>query len=145
MYRGAQMQSLELVNGPLQRQLRSLNVALRGGSSERARDHARNAVALINEATDLNLAADDLLLTLAEGAREGKKGPEILDRLLERGVHRRLLSRGSLVVGENGACFTRLPEDLRDEVRGLLGADAPGELDDPRWGQLLAGDGDEGA
>jgi hypothetical protein len=142
MYGSALMQSLELVNGPLQRQLRSLKVALRGGSSERARDHARSAVALINEATDLNLAADDLLLTLAEGAREGKKGPEILDRLLERGVHRRLLSRGSLVVGENGACFTRLPEDLRDEVRGLLGADVPGELDDPRWGELLAGDGD---
>ena len=59
MYGGALMQSLELVNGPLQRQLRSLNVALRGGSSERARDHARSAVALINEATDLNLAADD--------------------------------------------------------------------------------------
>jgi hypothetical protein len=140
MYGGALMHSLELVNRPLQRQLRSLNVALRGGSSERAREHARNAVALVNEATDLNLTCDDLLLTLAEGAREGRKGAEILDRLLERGVHRRLLSRGSLVVGENGATFTRLPEDLRLEVRNLLGTDTPGVLDDPRWGELLAGD-----
>jgi hypothetical protein len=143
MYGGSQMHSLELVNRPLQRQLRSLNVALRGGSSDRAREHARNAVALVNEATDLNLTCDDLLLTLAEGAREGQKGAEILDRLLERGVHRRLLSRGSLVVGDEGATFTRRPEDLRDEVRGLLGTDAPGELDDPRWGELLAGGDDE--
>lgn len=142
MYGGALMHSLELVNRPLQRQLRSLNVALRGGSSERAREHARNAVALVNEATDLNLTCDDLLLTLAEGAREGQKGAEILDRLLERGVHRRLLSRGSLVVGLDGATFTRLPEDLRLEVRSLLGTDAPGALDDPRWGELLA-DADE--
>jgi hypothetical protein len=134
------MHSLELVNQPLQRQLRSLNVALRGGSTMRAREHARNAVALVNEATDLDLRADDLLLTLAEGAREGCKGAEILDRLLERGIHRRLLSRGSLVVGETGAAFTRMPDDLRDEVRGLLGSDASGELDDPRWADLLAGD-----
>jgi hypothetical protein len=42
-------------------------------------------------------------------------------------------------VGEHGATFTRLPEDLRLEVRSLLGSDAPGELDDPRWGELLAG------
>jgi hypothetical protein len=143
MYGGALMHSLELVNRPLQRQLRSLNVALRGGSSERAREHAQHAVALVNEATDLNLTADDLLLTLAEGAREGQKGAEILDRLLERGVHRRLLSRGSLVVGEHGATFTRLPEDLRLEVRSLLGTDAPGQLDDPRWGELLAGEPEE--
>lgn len=140
LYGGALMHSLELVNRPLQRQLRGLNVALRGGSSERAREHARNAVALVNEATDLNLTCDDLLLTLAEGAREGRKGAEILDRLLERGVHRRLLSRGSLVVGDDGAAFTRQPEDLRLEVRGLLGTDSRGELDDPRWGELLAGD-----
>lgn len=134
------MHSLELVNKPLQRQLRGLNLALRGGSSARAREHARNAVALINEATDLTLTADDLLLTLAEGAREGKQGAEILDRLLERGIHRRLLSRGSLVVGEHGACFTRLPDDLRDEVRSLLGSDGTGDLDDPRWAELLADD-----
>jgi hypothetical protein len=136
------MHSLELVNQPLQRQLRSLNVALRGGSTRQAREHARNAVALVNEATDLDLRADDLLLTLAEGAREGRKGAEILDRLLERGIHRRLLSRGSLVVGDGGAAFTRLPDDLRDEVRGLLGSDASGALDDPRWADLLAGDDD---
>ena len=37
------------------------------------------------------------------------------------------------------------PEDLRLEVRGLLGTDAPGELDDPRWGELLAGDENENA
>ena len=55
-------------------------------------------------------------------------------------MHRRLLSRGSLVVGDEGATFTRRPEDLRLEVRGLLGTDAPGELDDPRWGELLAGE-----
>jgi hypothetical protein len=98
------MHSLELVNQPLQRQLRGLNVALRGGSPERAREHARNAVALVNEATDLNLTCDDLLLTLAEGAR-----------------------------------FTRLPGDLRDEVRGLLGSDSSGSLGDPRWDDLLGG------
>jgi hypothetical protein len=137
------MHSLELVNQPLQRQLRGLNVALRGGSTERAREHARNAVALVNEATDLDLRADDLLLALAEGAREGRKGSEILDRLLERGIHRRLLSRGSLVVGEHGARFTRLPGDLRDEVRGLLGSDASGDLGDPRWDDLLGGAGGE--
>jgi hypothetical protein len=136
------MHSLELVNQPLQRQLRSLNVALRGGSTVRAGEHARNAVALVNEATDLDLTADDLLLTLAEGAREGRKGAEILDRLLERGIHRGLVSRGSLVLDEHGASFTRLPDDLRDEVRSLLGSDAAGELDDPRWAELLAGDGD---
>jgi hypothetical protein len=133
------MHSLELVNQPLQRQLRGLNVALRGGSPERAREHARNAVALVNEATDLDLRAEDLLLALAEGAREGHKGSEILDRLLERGIHRRLLSRGSLVVGEQGARFTRLPGDLRDEVRGLLGSDSSGSLGDPRWDDLLGG------
>ena len=140
MYGGAQMHSLELVNRPLQRQLRSLNVALRGGSSDRAREHARNAVALVNEATDLNLTCDDLLLTLAEGAREGRKGAEILDRLLERGVHRRLLSRGSLVVGDAGRHLHAAAGGSAPRGAGPARDGRPGELDDPRWGELLAGD-----
>ena len=44
------------------------------------------------------------------------------------------------MVGDEGATFTRQPEDLRLEVRGLLGTDAHGELDDPRWSELLGDD-----
>jgi hypothetical protein len=133
--------ALELVSDPLQRQLRGLNVALRGGSSTRAREHARNAVALINEATDLQLTPDDLLLALADGAREQRAGEEVVDRLLEIGVHRRLLERGTLVLEEGNARFTREPAELRLEVRGLLGAGGSAIDADPRWARLLA-DGD---
>jgi hypothetical protein len=133
--------ALELVSDPLQRQLRGLNVALRGGSSSRAREHARNAVALINEATDLQLTPDDLLLALADGAREQRGGEEVVDRLLEIGVHRRLLERGTLVLEEGNARFTREPAELRLEVRGLLGAGGSAIDADPRWARLLA-DGD---
>jgi hypothetical protein len=132
--------ALEIVNRPLQRQLRGLSVALRAGSTERARRHARHAVALVNEATDLSLTADDLLLTLADGARSRCGGAEVVERLLEVGVQRRLEARGSLVVEGGERRFTREEDDLRAEIRALLGVGGESELDsDPRWAELLGG------
>jgi hypothetical protein len=87
------------------------------------------------------LTPDDLLLALADGAREQRAGEEVVDRLLEIGVHRRLLERGTLVLEEGNARFTREPAELRLEVRGLLGAGGSAIDADPRWARLLA-DGD---
>ena len=132
------MSALEIIGKPLERQLRGLNVALRAGSAERARRHARDAVSLVNEVTDLDLVADDLLLVLAEGAKAGRSGGEVLEALLERGVRRRLEESGALVRGDDGEHHaTRDGDDLRDEVRGLLGAGVSPIDDDPRWGDLL--------
>ena len=64
-------------------------------------------------------------------------------RVYNEVVAQRIDSLGQLLDGdfaykhENGACFLRFPEDLREAVLGRLGADAPGELDDPRWGELM--------
>jgi hypothetical protein len=97
-----QAPTFKLIQGPLERQLRGLNVALRGAATERTWRHAADAVALINEVTDLTLRAEDLLKTLLEGAESGSNGQEVLDSLLELGVQRRLVARGSLVVDLDG-------------------------------------------
>jgi hypothetical protein len=133
------MRALDLVNAPLQRQLRALSVALRAGARERARMHAANAVALVNEATDLSLSADDLLQALADGARAGRSGADVIERLLEVGVRRRLEARGSLVYESAGLRFTRDGEHLRREVQRLLGVGESPIDRDPRWGRLLEG------
>src|SRR3954454_15334905 len=132
------MNALEIVNAPLQRQLRGLGVALRAGSPTRARRHAEHAIALVNEATDLALTADDLLVALAEGAQSGRTGPDVLQRLLETGVQRRLEDEGSRVVEDGETRVVRRSDDLRREVRSLLGVSDDSVLDrDPRWSQLL--------
>jgi hypothetical protein len=131
------MQALDLVNRPLQRQLRALAVALRAGSAERAHAHADCAVALINEATDLSLEADDLLAALTEGARSSRPGGEVIDILLEAGVRRRLEACGALVSDGGRARFTRDAGELRREVRRLLGAGGSPVDSDPRWRALL--------
>ena len=113
-----QAPTFKLIQHPLERQLRGLNVALRGAATERTWRHAADAVALINEVTDLTLRAEDLLKTLLEGAESGSNGQEVLDSLLELGVQRRLVARGSLVVEDGVGRFTRPDDDLRDEVRG---------------------------
>jgi hypothetical protein len=133
------MSPLDLVNPALQRQLRGLSVALRGGATDRARDHARSAIALVNEATDLSLTADDLLLALADGARTNRSGAAVIEHLLEVGVHRRLEARGAIVVEGGQTRFTRADDELRREVRALLGASESAIDSDPRWSQLLGG------
>jgi hypothetical protein len=133
--------TFQLIQRPLERQLRGLNVALRGAATERTWRHAADAVALINEVTDLSLRAEDLLKTLLEGAESGSNGQDVLDSLLEMGVQRRLLARGSLVVEDGVGRFTRPDDDLRMEVRSLLGAANDSAVDrDPRWRHLLADD-----
>lgn len=133
-----QAPTFKLIQRPLERQLRGLNVALRGAATERTWRHAADAVALINEVTDLTLRAEDLLKTLLEGAESGSNGQEVLDSLLELGVQRRLVARGSLVVEDGVGRFTRPDDDLRHEVRGLLGAASDSAVDrDPRWRSLL--------
>jgi hypothetical protein len=128
-----------LIQRPLESQIRALNVAVRGRASERAWGHAANAVALINEATDLSLTPDDLLRALLSGAESGSSGQQVLDSLLELGVQRRLIARGSLVVEAGVSRFTREDDELRAEVRDLLG-EGPSEIDtDPRWSALLGG------
>lgn len=127
-----------LIQQPLERQLRALNVALRGASADRAFQHAANAVALMNEATDLSLTAEDLLQSLLDGAERHATGQEVIDALLEIGVKRRLLDRGWLVVEDGVRRFTRDERSLRVEVRTLLGTRADSEVDrDPRWRALL--------
>src|SRR5215470_16337258 len=129
-----------MVYEPLRRQLRGLSVALRAGSTERARRHARDAVALVNEATDLSLTADDLLLALAEGARSNSTGADVIERLLELGVQRQLQATGALVIDDGTARFTKDSDELRRAVQRLLGSRTSQIDDDPRWAQLLAGD-----
>src|SRR3954454_25156431 len=131
------MRALDLVSEPLQRQLRALSVALRAGARERAREHAQNAVALVNEATDLALSPDDLLTALSDGARAGRSGSDVIERLLEIGVRARLAARGWLVGDGPASRFTREGEDLRREVRRLLGVSESPIDRDPRWGRLL--------
>ena len=63
----------------------------------------------------------------------------MLDALLELGVQRRLLARGSLVERDGVKHFTRDDDALRDEVRRLLGDRDGDPLDDPRWRNLLDG------
>jgi hypothetical protein len=131
--------SLQIVNRPLQRQLRAIAVALRAGSVERTREHAAQAVALVNEATDLTLRPEDLLGALAEGATLHRSGEEVIERLLETGVRRRLEAQGALVVEDGEPHFTRDDEQLRLDVRALLGVSRDSLLDtDPRWSDLLA-------
>jgi hypothetical protein len=126
-----------LIQRPLEAQIRALNVAVRGHATDRAWQHAANAVALINEATDLNLTAEDLLRALLDGAEAGASGQQVLDALLEQGVKSRLIARGSLVVEDGVRRFTRDDTELRAEVRELLG-DRPSDLlADPRWDELL--------
>jgi hypothetical protein len=131
--------AFSLIQRPLEAQIRALNVAVRGRASERAWEHAANAVALINEATDLSLTPDDLLRALLSGAESGSSGQQVLDALLELGVQRRLLARGTLVERDGVKHFTRDDDALRDEVRRLLGDRNGDPLDDPRWRQLLDG------
>jgi hypothetical protein len=133
--------TFQLIQRPLERQLRGLNVALRGAATERTWRHAADAVSLINEVTDLTLRAEDLLKTLLEGAEAGSNGQQVLDSLLEMGVQRRLVARGSLVVEDGVGRFTRPDDDLRLEVRSLLGATGDTAVDrDPRWRELLGED-----
>jgi hypothetical protein len=134
---GAPTPAFALIQRPLEAQIRALNVAVRGSSAERAWAHASNAVALINEVTDLTLTAEDLLRGLLEGAEAGCSGQEVLDALLELGVQRRLLARGSLVEQDGIKHFTRDDDALRTEVRALLGEAESDPLDDPRWRDLL--------
>ena len=63
----------------------------------------------------------------------------MLDALLELGVQRRLLARGSLVERDGVRHFTRDDDALRVEVRRLLGGGDGDPLDDPRWRGLLDG------
>ncbi len=127
-----------LIQRPLERQLRGLNVALRGGAADRAYAHAADAVALINEATDLTLTPEDLLQSLLDGAERQATGQEDIDALLELGVRRRLVDRGWLVVEDGVRRFTRDEDVLRVEVRTLLGSRPDAEIDrDPRWRALL--------
>jgi hypothetical protein len=128
-----------LIQRPLEAQIRALNVAVRGSATERAWQHASNAVALINEVTDLSLTAEDLLRGLLEGAEAGLTGQDVLDGLLELGVQRRLMARGTLVELDGVKHFTRDDDALRQEVRGLLGDRLGDPLDDPRWRNLLEG------
>ena len=126
------MEALDIVARPLAMQLRALYVALRATAPERARLHARRAVALVNEATDLSLTADDLLLALAEGAEERRGGREVLERLLAVGVRRRL--------EEEGLLDTDDPNEMTRGVRCALGVREGCALDsDPRWSVLLDG------
>jgi hypothetical protein len=132
--------ALDIVYDPLRRQLRALSVALRAGSTDRARQHARDAVSLVNEATDLSLTSDDLLLALAEGARANSSGADVIERLLELGVQRQLQATGALVIDEGTARFTKDNDELRLAVRHLLGSRSSAIDSDPRWARLLAGD-----
>ena len=129
--------AFHLIQRPLEAQIRALNVAVRGSATERAWKHASNAVALINEVTDLSLTAEDLLRSLLEGAEAGRSGQDVLDALLELGVQRRLIARGTLVVSDGKSTFTREEPELRAEVRELLGDRSADPLDDPRWRELL--------
>jgi hypothetical protein len=63
----------------------------------------------------------------------------VLDALLELGVQRRLMARGTLVERDGVKHFTRDDDALRQEVRGLLGDRLGDPLDDPRWRTLLDG------
>ena len=63
----------------------------------------------------------------------------MLDALLELGVQRRLIARGSLVVESGVSRFTREDAELRAEVRDLLGDGASPIDTDPRWSALLGG------
>jgi hypothetical protein len=132
--------ALDIVYDPLRRQLRALSVALRAGSTERARQHARDAVSLVNEATDLSLTSDDLLLALAEGARANSTGADVIERLLELGVQRQLQATGALVIDQGTARFTKDDDELRSAVKRLLGSRSSAIDSDPRWARLLAGD-----
>jgi hypothetical protein len=129
--------AFQLIQRPLESQIRSLNVAVRAHSTRRAWQHAAYAVALINEATDLELRAEDLLRALLAGAESGSSGQQVLDALLELGVKQRLIARGSLVVEDGVRRFTREDEELRAEVRELLGERPFDVLSDPRWDELL--------
>jgi hypothetical protein len=134
------MKTLDLVSRPLQRQLRALAVALRAGSAERARAHASNAAALVNEATDLTLSADDLLAALADGARSGRSGSDVIERLLEVGVRKRLDARSLRVAPDVATAHHGVDaEQLRREVRRLLGVSESAFDRDPRWSELLDG------
>jgi hypothetical protein len=128
-----------LIQRPLEAQIRALNVAVRASAPERAWRHAAYAVSLINEATDLTLTAEDLLRALLQGAESGRSGQEVLDALLELGVQRRLLARGSLVEVDGVRRFTREEDELRTEVRQLLGERDSDFTTDPRWRDLLSG------
>lgn len=131
--------AFHLIRQPLERQIRGIDIAVKAASPDRAWLHARNAVSLINEATDLSLRPDDLLKALLEGAEAGQGGQQVIDGLLELGVQRRLLERGTLVMEDGVGRFTREGDELRDEVRTLLGAGGESELDrDPRWRGLLS-------
>jgi hypothetical protein len=128
-----------LIRRPLERQIRALDVAVRGAAPERAWGHATNAVALINEVTDLALTAEDLLRGLLTGAENGSTGQDVLNALLELGVQRRLVARGTLVLEGGRGRFTRDDDELRTEVRALLGDRRDSVVDyDPRWRALLA-------
>jgi hypothetical protein len=129
--------AFSLIQRPLEAQIRSLNVAVRAHSTRRAWEHAAYAVALINEATDLNLRAEDLLKALLAGAETGSSGQEVLDALLELGVKQRLMARGSLVEEHGVRRFTVEDAELRAEVRELLGERRTDILADPRWADLL--------
>jgi hypothetical protein len=126
-----------LIQRPLEAQIRALNVAVRASDADRAWRHAAYAVSLINEATDLTLRAEDLLRALLEGAESGRNGQQVLDALLELGVQRRLLARGWLVEEDGVRRFTRDEDELRAEVRQLLGERDSDLLRDPRWRRLL--------
>ncbi len=130
--------AFDLIRRPLERQIRGIDMAVRAASTERTWMHARSAIALINEATDLTLRPDDLLNALLEGAEAGRSGQDVIDALLELGVQRRLIERGTLVMEDGVGRFTREGEELRLEVKRLLGARAESDLDrDPRWQELL--------
>jgi hypothetical protein len=129
--------AFSLIQRPLEAQIRSLNVAVRAHSTRRAWQHAANAVALINEATDLNLRAEDLLRALLAGAETGSSGQQVLDALLELGVKQRLIARGSMVEEDGVRRFTVEDEALRAEVRELLGERRTDFMADPRWADLL--------
>jgi hypothetical protein len=129
--------AFSLIQRPLEAQIRSLNVAVRAHSTQRAWEHAAYAVALINEATDLTLCAEDLLKALLAGAESGSSGQEVLDALLELGVKQRLIARGSLVEEDGVRRFTVEDAELRAEVRELLGERRTVILADPRWADLL--------
>ena len=128
---------LSLIERPLERQIRALDAAIRDGAVERCCRHAAYAVALINEASDLSLAADDLLNALLQGVEQRLDGQEVLDGLLARGVERRLLERGDLVIDEGVRRPARDAEDLRCSMEDALGTTLHAIDMDPRWRTLL--------
>ncbi len=128
---------LSLIERPLERQIRALDTAIRDGAVERCCRHATYAVALINEASDLSLAADDLLNALLQGVEQHLDGQEVLDGLLARGVERRLLERGDLVIDEGVRRPACDAEELRCSMEDALGTALHAIDMDPRWRTLL--------